>query len=203
MGTTASSIEMVLQSSEAIWNRDRWEELPEDGKRYEVINGVLYMSTAPSPLHQWISRHTQRLLYAQIDDRGLGITFNAPVGLFMPGCDPVQPDILVLKLEDQGLIVEKHIETIPLLLVEILSPSNPNHDLVLKRQAYARAGVPEYWVLRPQERDILVHSEPEPTTGQFLRTIRFATGEELISPTLPFRAPVAEFFALPGEAGSR
>jgi Uma2 family endonuclease len=199
MATTASSLELVLQSSEAIWNRERWEELPEDGKRYEVINGVLYMSTAPSPLHQWISRHTQRLLYAQIDDLGYGITFNAPVGLFMPGCDPVQPDLLVLKPEDQGLILEKHIETIPLLLVEILSPSNPNHDLVLKRQAYARAGVPEYWVLRPQERDVLVHSEPELATGQFLRTIRVATGEELASPTLPFRAPVAAFFALPSQ----
>jgi Uma2 family endonuclease len=199
MATTASSLELVLQSSEAIWNRERWEELPEDGKRYEVINGVLYMSTAPSPLHQWISRHTQRLLYAQIDDLGYGITFNAPVGLFMPGCDPVQPDLLVLKPEDQGLILEKHIETIPLLLVEILSPSNPNHDLVLKRQAYARAGVPEYWVLRPQERDVLVHSEPELATGQFLRTIRVATGEELASPTLPFRAPVAAFFALPDQ----
>jgi len=142
MTITVESPELVLHSSEATWDREQWDTLPNDGKRYEIIDGVLYMSTVPSPWHQWISRQTQRLLYSQIDDRGLGITFNAPVGLFMPGCDPVQPDLLVLRPEDRDLIMERRIETIPLLLVEILSPSNPQHDLILKRQAYARADVP-------------------------------------------------------------
>ena len=195
-------IELVLHSAEANWDRDRWDELPDDGNRYEIIDGVLYMSTAPSPLHQWISRQTQRLLYSQLDDKGLGITFDAPIGLFMPGCDPVQPDLLVLRPEEQDLILERRIETIPLLLVEILPPSNPQHDLVLKRQAYARAGVPEYWIIRPQERDLLLHSEPEPTSGQFLRVQRFAADDELLSATLPIRTPHAALFALPGTAPS-
>lgn len=198
--TTAAPPDMVLHSSEATWDREQWDTLPNDGKRYEIIDGVLYMSTAPSPWHQWISYQTERLVYTQISDRGLGFTFHAPVGLFMPGCDPVQPDLLVLRPEDQALILEKRIETIPLLLVEILSPSNPQHDLILKREAYARAGVPEYWVLRPQERDILVHSEPDTALGQFLSVVRADADGELVSPTLPFRAPVAAFFALPGEA---
>ena len=197
MTITVESPELVLHSSEATWDREQWDTLPNDGKRYEIIDGVLYMSTVPSPWHQWISRQTQRLLYSQIDDRGLGITFNAPVGLFMPGCDPVQPDLLVLRPEDRDLIMERRIETIPLLLVEILSPSNPQHDLILKRQAYARANVPEYWVLRAQERDILVHSEPDAMLGDFLRVLRIPADDELHSPTLPFSAPVAAFFALP------
>ncbi len=198
MTVTIESPELVLHSSEATWDREQWDALPNDGRRYEIINGVLYMSTAPTPWHQWISRQAQRLLYVQIDDRGLGITFNAPVGLFMPGCDPVQPDLLVLRPEDRDLIMERRIETIPLVLVEILSPSNAQYDLILKRQAYARAGVPEYWVLRPQERDILVHSEPDATLGDFLHVLRIAADGELHSPTLPFHTPVAAFFALPG-----
>lgn len=198
MTITTESPELVLHSSEATWDREQWDALPNDGKRYEIIDGVLYMSTAPSPWHQWISRQTQRLLYTQIDDRGLGITFDAPVGLFMPGCDPVQPDLLVLRHEDRDLIMERRIETIPLLLIEILSPSNPQHDLLLKRQAYARAGVPEYWVLRPQERDILVHSEPDVVLGDFLHVLRIPADGELRSSTLPFNAPVTAFFALPG-----
>lgn len=197
MAATVTPIELVLHSAEANWDRARWDELPNDGNRYEVIDGVLYMSTAPSPLHQWISRQTQRLLYRQLDDLGLGITFNAPVGLFMPGCDPVQPDLLVLRPEEQGLILERRIETIPFLIVEILSPSNAQHDLMLKRQAYARASVPEYWVLRPQERDLLIHSEPEPSSGQFLHVQHIPSDGEFISPTLPIRAPVIAFFALP------
>jgi Uma2 family endonuclease len=197
MAATVTAIELVLHSAEANWDRERWDELPDDGNRYEIIDGVLYMSTAPSPLHQWISRQTQRLLYRQLDDLGLGLTFNAPVGLFMPGCDPVQPDILVLRPEDRALILERRAETIPLLLVEVLSPSNPQHDLITKRQAYARAGVPEYWVLRPQERDLLLHSEPEPSSGQFLRVQHVTADGKLVSATLPIRSPLAALFALP------
>lgn len=197
MAATVTAIELVLHSAEANWNRERWDELPDDGNRYEIIDGVLYMSTAPSPLHQWISSQTQRLFYRQIDERGLGLTFVAPVGLFMPGCDPVQPDVMVLRPEDRTLILEQRAETIPLLLVEILSPPNPQHDLVLKRQAYARAGVPEYWIIRPQERDLLLHSEPEPTSGQFLRVRRIGPDDELVSATLPVRTPLAALFALP------
>lgn len=198
MAATVTAIELVLHSAEANWDRDRWDELPDDGNRYEIIDGVLYVSTAPSLFHQWISSQTQRLLYSQLDARGLGITFDAPFGLFMPGCDPVQPDVMVLRPEDRALILEQRAETIPLLLAEILSPSNPQHDLVLKRQAYARAGVPEYWVIRPQERDLLLHSEPEPTSGQFLRVQRIAADDELVSATLPIRTPLSALFALPG-----
>ena len=81
------------------------------------------------------------------------------------------------------------------LLVEVLSPSNANYDLVTKREAFARAGVPEYWIARPVERDILVHSEPEPATGQYLRLARVPPDGTLVSPTLPVRAAVAPFFA--------
>ena len=197
VANTATKLELFLQSPGATWNRERWEELPADGNRYEVISGVLYMSTAPSPLHQWISRLIEGQCYTQLDNRGMGITFHAPVGLFMPGCDPVQPDVMVLAPADRHLIFERHIETIPLLIVEILSQSNTAHDLVTKRQAYAHAGVPEYWIVRPQARDVLVHSQPEPAIGQYLQVTHVPPDGELSSPTLPFRVPVAAFFPVP------
>lgn len=195
MTMTQAYPEMLLRSPDADWDRARWEELPADGKRYEVIAGVLYMSTAPSPFHQWIVRQGARLLFRQIDDRDIGITFLSPIGLFMPGCDPVQPDILVISAADRGIVRGRGIEGVPALLVEVLSPSNPAHDLIVKRAAYARAGVPEYWIFRPLERDVLVHHQPEPATGQYTQISRIAPEDELISPTLPFRAPVAAFFA--------
>jgi hypothetical protein len=83
--TAPSKPDMLLHSPEATWNRERWEQIGDDGNRYEVIAGVLYMSTAPRPVHQLVSRLAQRQLYLQIDDRGLGITLDAPIGLFMPG----------------------------------------------------------------------------------------------------------------------
>lgn len=189
--------ELFLRSVDATWDEARWETLDHDNYRYEVIDGVLYMSTAPSPRHQRITKRTAALLSTQIEDQGVGLVLWAPVGLFMPGTDPVQPDIMVIDQADEGLIDAGRIATIPLLLAEILSPSNANHDLVTKRAAYARAGVPEYWILRPDERDVLVHSEPEPATGLYLQVRHIAPDGELVSPILPFRAPVAEFFAKP------
>src|SRR5262245_46674119 len=97
MTVTTMLPELVLRSPEADWDRARWETLPDDGNRYEVIDGVLYMTTAPSSFHQWIIRQIVRVLFQQIDDASIGITTWAPIGLFMPGCDPVQPDILVVR----------------------------------------------------------------------------------------------------------
>lgn len=55
MSTLFAVPDVPMQSLDASWRRARWEELPADGNRYEVINGVLYLSTAPSPYHQWVS----------------------------------------------------------------------------------------------------------------------------------------------------
>ncbi len=196
MVATQASPEMLLRSVTAGWTAEDWERLPHnDGKRYEIIAGVLYTRTTPSARHQRIIRQIVRGLFTQIDQLRRGMTLWSPLGVFMPGSAPVQPDIFVVRSADLGIINERSVNGIPSLIVEILSPSNADYDLVTKRALYARAGVPEYWVFRPEERDMLVHSEPEPATGQYLQVRRIAPDGELVSPTLPFRAAVATFFA--------
>jgi Uma2 family endonuclease len=188
--------DLFLRSLHADWDEARWSTLSHDtGLRYEVIDGVLYMGTSPSPKHQWITNCLARKFFAQIQDKSAGIILWTPVGLFMPGTDPVQPDIMILKPEDKGLIAAGKLATIPLLIVEILSPSNADHDLVTKRNAYAHADVPEYWILRPTEQDVLVHSDPEPTTGLYRQVRRIAPDADLVAATLPFRTPVRDLFA--------
>ena len=113
----------------------------------------------------------------------------------MPGCDPVQPDVVVVASADVAHIRERRIHTVPALLVEVVSPSTRQQDTGIKRAAYARAGVPEYWIVRPAERDVLVHSRPDTAAGLYLATATFATHAELVADTLPFRAPVTSFFA--------
>jgi len=189
-----AAIDLAMRSLDATWDRARWEDLPDDGNRYEVIEGVLYMSTSPSSFHQWITRRIARVLMAQIDDIGIGVTFWAPLGVFMPGCDPVQPDIFVVRTDDLA-IVQTRIEGVPSLLVEILSPSNSSADTDVKRRAYARAGVPEYWIVRPGRRDVLVYSQPDGGLEDYAQSVRVDPGTELVSATLPVRAPVDDFFA--------
>ena len=195
MTVTTMLPELALRSPEADWDRARWETLPDDGNRYEVIDGVLYMTTAPSSFHQWIIRQIVRVLFQHIDDAGVGITTWAPIGLFMPGCDPVQPDILVVRTADLDMFQDRRIYGIPALLIEVLSPSNPNQDTRVKRGAYARAGVPEYWIVRPASRDALVCSQPDAALGDYAQVQHVAAEAELVSATLPIRVPIAGFFA--------
>ncbi len=83
----------------------------------------------------------------------------------------------------------------PSLLIEVLSPSNPDTDVEIKRKAYARAGVPEYWIVCPASRDALVYSQPDAALGDYADSKRIDPDAELVSPTLPLRAAVADFFA--------
>lgn len=65
MTVTTTLPELALRSHDATWNYTRWEQLPEDGNRYEVIDGVLYRTTAPSNFHQWIVRQIVFTLFQQ------------------------------------------------------------------------------------------------------------------------------------------
>jgi Uma2 family endonuclease len=136
------------------WTYADWEELPDDGNRYEVIDGVLYMTTAPSSFHQWIIKQLVRYIAIPAEDQGLAFGFPAPVGVIMPGCDPVQPDFVVVLASRKSIFREKRIRGVPDLLVEILSPSTKAYDLEVKLEAYARAGVPEYAIIDPSARTL-------------------------------------------------
>jgi Uma2 family endonuclease len=195
MALTGTLPELTMRSHDATWNRSRWDALPADGNRYEVVDGVLYMSTAPSFFHQWVVRQTLLALHEQVDRPGLGTTIMAPIGVFMPGCDPVQPDLLVVSAAEHGIIRGGRIEGVPTLLVEVQSRRRVGYDQRVKRHADARAGVPEYWIVRPATRDVLVCTRPDVTLGDFAQSQLVAPGEELVSPTLPVRLRVDAIFA--------
>ena len=82
MTVTGNLPELALRSSDADWNRERWELLPNDGNRYEVIDGVLYMATAPSNFHQWILRQNVGSDAKLISPT---LPFRAPVANFFAG----------------------------------------------------------------------------------------------------------------------
>lgn len=192
---TAAALEYVLRSPDASWCYDKWEKLPNDGNRYEVIDGVLYMSTAPSFWHQRTIMFLDRHVGLPLETRGIAVSVAAPIGVIMPGADPVQPDFLLIRTERREIIADDgRIRGVPDLIAEVLSPSHPDLDTVTKRAAYARAGVPEYWMLRPETRDILICWEPDQATGEYTQEAVATVGSELVSSTLPIRVPVASLF---------
>ncbi|HKC75964.1 MAG TPA: Uma2 family endonuclease, partial [Chloroflexota bacterium] len=165
-----------------------------DGNRYEIVDGVLYMTTAPSSFHQWIIKQLVRYVAIPAEDQGLAFGFPAPVGVIMPGCDPVQPDFVVVLASRKSIFRERRIRGVPDLLVEILSPGNKAYDQEVKLDAYARAGVPEYAIIDPSART-LSHYRLE-VAGRYASPHVYGEVEVATFDCLPtISVPVGDLFA--------
>jgi Uma2 family endonuclease len=120
---------------------------PDDGNRYEILEGNLLVTPAPAPLHQRTSKRLQRQLEAYFETRSMGEVFNAPVDVILTFHDVVEPDLVVVA--DPKQITKRGIEGTPLLVVEILSPSTRDRDRTVKARRYAEVGIPHYWIVDP------------------------------------------------------
>lgn len=129
---------------------DDYARIPPDRNRYEILEGELYVTPAPSPLHQRVSKRLQRILEAYFESRGLGEVFNAPIDLILTHHDVVQPDLVVVT--DPGQVSARGIEGAPALVVEVLSPSTHQQDRTVKARRYAALGIRHYWLVDPEAR---------------------------------------------------
>lgn len=129
--------------------------LPEDGKIHEIIDGEHLMTPAPDTYHQTLSRRIQFQLYQQIEEKGLGVVFDAPTDVQLSEIDIVQPDLLVIRASRRSMVSPKKVIGPPDLIVEILSESTGQKDRKLKRNLYQKAGVPEYWLVDPEAQEII------------------------------------------------
>ena len=154
---------------------DDYVLFPCDGNRHEIIHGRHYVNPAPSPRHQFVSRHLQFQLFQQIELQGLGQVINAPIDLQLSDTDVVQPDIVVV-LNARRIITTTKIKGIPDLVIEILSPSTREYDQQLKKQLYEQSQVPEYWIVDSDEQSIqqcLLGDSEKYSTSTCSDTIRF------------------------------
>jgi Uma2 family endonuclease len=165
------------------WTLEDWEQLPDDGNRYEVINGVLYMSKSPMFFHQWILQNLYDEIGLPAKREGIAIPAFAPVGVIMPGTTPVQPDFVLVKAERKGIIQNGRIYGVPDLIIEILSAGNRTYDLETKRTAYAAAGVPEYGVIDAEPRTLAYFKLVAP--GQYAEPQIFTEAETITFACLP------------------
>jgi Uma2 family endonuclease len=136
---------------------DDYLTLPDDGRRYEILDGDLEMTPAPSPRHQAVSRNLQRALDRHVTDNRLGSIYNAPIDVILAPTTIVQPDLLFLAAARRHLVTERAIEGPPDLIVEILSPSTAGRDRAAKATLYARFGVSCYWIVDPEARTVEIH----------------------------------------------
>lgn len=129
--------------------------LPDDRKRYQVIEGELIVSPSPNFKHQnavWNLGEEMRR-YAREHD--LGVVIGAPMDVILEPNTIVQPDLLFIRHENIGIIGDV-IEGAPDLCVEVLSPSTGLNDRYVKSLVYARCGVQEYWIVDPVRESVAV-----------------------------------------------
>ncbi len=176
------------------WTYEDLLAMPEDGRRYEIVEGVLWEMTGPSSPHAVSVRNLIALLLPIFAARRME-WFTAPLDVFFAGANPVQPDLLACVRGGATVRSQRGIEGAPDFVVEVLSPSTRGHDGLTKRALYGWAVVREYWLVDPDARTVEILA----LDGEVLRHAWSGSGEDVMrSGLLPDAAfSVAAVFAEP------
>jgi len=159
---------MGMPDSARTWTREMVLALPDDRNRYELFDGELLVTPAPSGLHQLAVVRLYDVVAPYVRANHLGETMVSPADLALGGEQLSQPDLFVVP----GLPADRSWNGFPdpILVIEILSPSSARADRITKRRRFQRAGIPEYWVVdldaRTVERWRPADERPEIVDGQ-------------------------------------
>jgi Uma2 family endonuclease len=145
---------MGMPESATRWTAEMVRALPDDGNRYEVVDGELLVTPSPTKPHQ----RAVSLLLLALDPyaraQGIGEALTSPADIELDPHGMVQPDVFVQGLVDGRLAQSWNTGAQLLLVVEVLSPSTARADRTTKRRRFQRAGVAEYWIVDPDARTI-------------------------------------------------
>ncbi len=137
------------------WSPEDVEALPDDGNRYECIDGMLLVTPAPRRVHQDILGRLFNALWPFVEEHRIGGLYWSPADVRLEPKALVQPDLFVCVSHTPGRRIKEWSDIAALrLAIEVLSPSTAKRDRGLKRLFYQRAGVEEYWIVHPDERMI-------------------------------------------------
>jgi len=134
------------------WSYAEFARLPASGSsRYEIIDDALVVTPAPGTRHQRIVTDLVTVLNAFVREHRLGQLFAAPVDVLFAEGDYLEPDIVFVRASRTKTITDRGVEGPPDLVVEVVSPSTAARDRGLKLERYRLYGVPEYWIVDPDE----------------------------------------------------
>jgi Uma2 family endonuclease len=148
---------MEAGSKRRRWTYAEFARLPSEGStRYEVIEGEVCMTPSPTARHQRIVAKLISLLNVFAESRDLGQVFAGPLDVLFAEGEYLEPDVVFVRTEHVDLVSDRGVEGPPDLVVEVVSPSTAARDRGVKLERYRLYGVPEYWVVDPDERTLEV-----------------------------------------------
>lgn len=192
----------MAEPNRSSFTYDDYLLLPEDGRRYELIEGELLLTPTPLIEHQRLSSRLQTRIGSLVEREGLGELFAAPTDAYFSPTNVVQPDLLFVAKEHSDRIGTACLHGPPDLVIEILSDSSRQRDEVTKPRLYAKFGVPEYWIFDRVRAAVRVCRLAD---GAYRRAMELsaAGGDRLTTPLLPgLELNLAELFghSSPGPA---
>jgi Uma2 family endonuclease len=181
---------MGMPLSHTEWTADMLDDLPDDGNRYEVIDGELFVTPSPMNIHQQAVGELYFLLLPYAKQVGVTLLF-APSAVRFSGRREVQPDLLAMPNLPDGRRPERFTDVGKLLLaVEVLSPSTMRTDRYRKRALYQDEKVPDYWIIDTASR-VIEHWTPQVTEPEILM---HSLGWQPVPEHAPLMIDVAQYF---------
>jgi Uma2 family endonuclease len=176
--TRASGLQKIVLTYED------YLHLPNDGRRYEILEGELFVSPAPKTRHQIIATNLAETLNRQVRKHKLGRVLVAPTDVVLSRTDVAQPDLLFISSQRLKILTEQNVQGAPDLIVEILCEFTEEQDRTLKMQIYARHGVREYWLIDP-DREVVEVYELDAKLRTFLHRATYQQDETMSSTLFP------------------
>lgn len=143
-----------MATTRKVWTLEEVHSLPDDGNKYELVRGELFVTPPPTDRHETISARLTRLLDPFVAANGLGFVYR-PRAVMRFEKSEVEPDLMVRQLHPRPDAGWDTAPT-PILVVEIVSGSTRRRDHEQKKSLYMDAGVEEYWIVDPSSRTIMV-----------------------------------------------
>jgi len=124
-----------------------FDRLPDDGYRYELHDGILQVAPAPSTQHDLVVTFLVGEIYAHLKNRRLGVVFGSDYDVQLARKRVYRPDVKFVSNANRAIIGSKRLRGAPDLVVEVVSPDDPDRDWRVKFNAYEQAAVREYWII--------------------------------------------------------
>ena len=188
---------MAVTKHEAGGGHFTYEDLlyaPDNGKRYEVLEGDLIVSPSSNRKHQR-AVHRLHAWLTTWEDADRGQVYTAPFDVVLSQRDVVEPDLLFIAKDRLHILTDENVQGAPDLVVEVISEGSRRRDAITKRHIYEHYAVRFYWLVDPEEETVRVF---ELRDGAYGEPIYLRAGQKLGCPLFPgISEDVGQLFAEP------